>query len=522
MTSGSFSSCPVKFSEAEIIALNQQHRDEVARLDLKVHDLREWMVINVRGDNRCQTWALIASGLDLLPLKNGISQSQTFTLNYPGGYDKPEIKPDWRLVERKDQLDRLVRDAFEQSFKTNKPFVPLLKELEEIGPQNTDLNLATILYENLEDEPNMRNPERLMGRPEDWPEVIQKLELKSNDATGNRTKLLRYVIQLYSQKKEYLQRFLEEVLNNQPGNLIFKFAQSYLPDTSYEPTFLSMKHKNGKATLTLKNIFSTDEVSSPSSEVGKMRKVVKSFFAHAQNTSGNSGHFQLAIPVTNALRTALSRGYPFPEAEIFTKNPGEPFWIGQTTAPTFGGGSAAPASCLAVPKPDAKVIVTQALLEAGIKGDVSALDVIRTAAIQTQEMRKEFQQVILFEKNENVFVVTLYDLDSRETYVRLQPEPLIQQPPKSQPKPTIVSSSHLSEKTFQDGLRGDLACRNNIRSSAISALKGTPSLYESEIIFEKNPTGYAVTLWTTNGEDHKVCLTPSVEHSPKGGSCSVM
>lgn len=507
------------FSQQQIAQLNQQHREEVSKLDLtrkKVQDVADWMIINVRGDGRCQTWALIAADLELLPEKNALSQSQTFSLNFPGGYDNTGQTPDPRLVRKKDDFDQMIRTALNQSFETKIPFLPLLKELPGSGVENASLLLATNIFEQIDNTTDMRNPSSIFGSNlSEWPEAVKKLSLVTGDENGNRAKLLNYVKEIYSQNRDFLEDFLERILGDQPGILVFNFAQNYLPNSRYAFTFFDMKSKMGTTTLSIRDLQIPEGFREP-------QKLIKSFLAHPQTSSQNGGHYKLAIPVTEAIKTAVRNGFSFPEAEFFKKNPSDLVWTKQKTAPTFGGGSAAPASCLAVPKPDAKVIVTQALLEAGIKGDVSALDVIRTAAIQTQEMRKEFQQVILFEKNENVFVVTLYDLDSRETYVRLQPEPLIQQPPKSQPKPTIVSSSHLSEKTFQDGLRGDLACRNNIRSSAISALKGTPSLYESEIIFEKNPTGYAVTLWTTNGEDHKVCLTPSVEHSPKGGSCSVM
>ncbi|MFZ4672844.1 MAG: hypothetical protein ACOYL1_00655 [Chlamydiia bacterium] len=486
------------------------------------------MIINVRGDGRCQTWALIAADLELLPENNELSQSQTFSLNFPGGYDNTGQTPDPRLVCKKDDFDQMIRTALNQSFVTQIPFLPLLKELPGSGVENASLLLATNIFEQIDNTTDMRNPSSIFGSNlSEWPEAVKKLSLVTGDENGNRAKLLNYVKDIYSENRDFLQDFLERILGDQPGILVFNFAQNYLPNSRYAFTFFDMKSNMGTTTLSIRDLQIPEGFRQP-------QKLIKSFLAHPQTSSQNGGHYKLAIPVTEAIKTAVRNGFSFPEAEFFKKNPSDLVWTKQKTAPTFGGGSAAPASCLAVPKPDAKVIVTQALLEAGIKGDVSALDVIRTAAIQTQEMRKEFQQVILFEKNENVFVVTLYDLDGRETYVRLQPEPLIQQPPKSQPKPDARVCVTLD--LLKACEEGDESALQSIRKAAIEKIRRHSSDFQPIISFEKNEEGFTVTLWDLDSRVTYVRLQPepliqqppksqpkpTVEHSPKGGSCSVM
>lgn len=512
------------FSSQQIAQLNEQHSAEVSRLDLtkeKIEAVAEWMIINVRGDGRCQTWALIAADLDLLPEKNGLSQSQTFSLNFPGGYEDISRSPDSGLKGKKDEFDQMIRSAFLESFETKTPFLPLLKELPELGIESELLLVATII-DQIGNDDDMGDPSRLFGGDmskndiSDWPENVKKLNLVRGDVGGNRRKLLNYAKEVYSQNQEFLSSLLESILDDQPGNLVFNFAENYLPDSRYAFTILNMESKKGITTLNFKGLLT-------SQESRKSQRLIKSFLALAQTGSRNSGHYRLAIPVTEAIKTVYQHGLRFPEAEFFTKNPTELVWTKQQTAPTFGGGCAALASCLAVPNPYARLPMTQDLFQAGEKGDETALQSIRTAAIEKIEKRdRDFSPLISLEKNESCYVVTLFDSNGRVTNVRLQPQAPTKQPPQSQPTTLLVLSTDLSEETFQEGLKGDVPCINKIRTSAISALKGTTQSYEQEIIFEKDSKGYVVTLWTVRGDEHKVCLTPSVKQPPKGGSCSVM
>ena len=508
------------FSSQQIAELNEQHSAEVSRLDLtkeKIEAVAEWMIINVRGDGRCQTWALIAADLNLLPEKNGLSQSQTFSLNFPGGYDNTDQTPDRRLVRKKDDFDQMIRTALNQSFVTQIPFLPLLKELPGSGVENASLLLATNIFEQIDNTTDMRNPSSIFGSNlSEWPEAVKKLSLVTGDENGNRAKLLNYVKDIYSENRDFLQDFLERILGDQPGILVFNFAQNYLPNSRYAFTFFDMKNKMGTTTLSIRDLQIPEGFRQP-------QKLIKSFLAHPQTSSQNGGHYELAIPVTEAIKTAVRNGFSFPEAEFFTKNPSELVWTKQQTAPTFGGGCAAPASCLAVPNPYARLPMTQDLFQAGEKGDETALQSIRTAAIEKIEKRDgDFYPSISLERNGSWYVVTLFDSAGGETYVRLQPQAPTKKPPQSQPTPLLVLSTDLSEETFQEGLKGDGTCIHKIRTSAISALKGTTQSYEQEIIFEKDSKGYVVTLWTVSGAEHKVCLTPSVKQPPKGGSCSVM
>jgi hypothetical protein len=346
-----------KFTIQETRNLNQMHKDEV--LDIistkeKIQAVAEWIIVNVSSEkSRCQTHALLGTIQKLLPVPgNEISQLLIHQQNFPNLH--PTLK-DFRKV-----FDQKILEAFEESFRSGLPFGPLMKELDELKGLPEELRVigfsSDVSYQNavkynhfckdflqphlvfsfikgkgFEFEPlngldlhySEHFVQRCMERLGDYSLTPDKLynelfieypdlpfELMTDQDREtyaiNKAKMTELVQSIYSRNKEYLTKVLETILaREQSGNLIFGTCANHLK-SAYKIAKFS---KFADGSLTHVCTFQEEDrfVS---------KQPMPCFVSHSQYYSrngdlGNAGHYEVAIPVTSAVRAVLDQGIDF-------------------------------------------------------------------------------------------------------------------------------------------------------------------------------------------------------------------
>jgi hypothetical protein len=346
-----------KFTIEETRALNQMHKDEV--LDIistkeKIQAVAEWIIVNVSSEkSRCQTHALLGTIQKLLPVPgNELSQLLIHQQNFPN------LHP--TLEGFRETFDKTILEAFEKSFGSGLPFGPLMKELDELEGLPEELRVigfsSDVSYQNAVKYKHFCKDflqphlvfSFIKGKGFEFqplnqldlrysPDFVQRCMEKLGDYTltpdklynelfienpdlpfqlmtdedrqtyaSNKEKITGLVQCIYSQYKEYLTKVLKTILaGQQSGNLIFGACANHLK-SAYKIAKFS-KFPDGS----LRHVFTFQEedrfVSKPT---------MPCFVSHSQYYSrngglGNAGHYEVAIPVTSAVRAVLDKGIDF-------------------------------------------------------------------------------------------------------------------------------------------------------------------------------------------------------------------
>ena len=380
---------------------------EIASTREKVEKVARWMILNVRGCGRCQTWAMLMAKEKLLPLPQaGISQFNTTRLNFPGG---PHTPIDSRLNAQKNQLDQLIKEHYEKSFQTGALFLPLLAELFDANhveeTLKTKLENLFFIYDTMGHDSNLMDPRKIFGAKslEELPEEIKNLDLKIGESKENKQKLSAYIRKEYVACKPQLDAFLTKILSGQPGYLVFAFAANYLK--TFKFTILQASHNlENQQILTFKAFVGETQPA----------KVWDCFVAHFQDPTRTEGHYKLAVPVTAALQKALDAGVEIPGAEFFRKNT-PTSWIKETS------------------NPQGKEIVSQHPLKTfqkALQGDPSSQASIRLEAIvhlnverlATNQQPQQYQPNLVLKSSNDRFTATIKTVDNQEKTVVFTPE----------------------------------------------------------------------------------------------------
>ena len=474
---------------------------EIASTREKVEKVARWMILNVRGCGRCQTWAMLMAKEKLLPLpKAGISQFNTTRLNFPGGSHTPI---DSRLEAQKNQLDQLIKEHYEKSFQTGALFRPLLAELFDANHVDetlkTKLQNLLFIYDTMDRDSNLMDPKKIFGANslEELPEEIKKLHLMTNQPEQNKQKLSAYILQEYVACKPKLDAFLTKILSGQPGYLVFGFAANYLK--TFKFTILQASHNpENQQILTFKAF----EGETPPA------KVWNCFVAHFQDPTKTAGHYKLAVPVTAALQEALDAGVEIPGAEFFRKNTSTS-WIEETS--NLQG--AAHAGTKPLPHPSVIPILSSELLSAANEGNAPAIESIRR--ILCTRLSKEFQ-LITIEKNSDTYSITLINQGQNDTILEVKPEksPTTQSASAEENPKEIISQYPL--ETFLKALQGDTSSRADIRREAIACLnlerlatKQQPQQYQPNLVLKSSNDRFTATIITVDNQEKTVVFTPN-------------
>ena len=346
-----------KFTIEETRALNQMHKDEV--LDIistkeKIQAVAEWIIVNVSTDrSRCQTHALLGTIQKLLPVPgNELSQLLIHQQNFPN------LHP--TLEGFRETFDKTILEAFEESFRSGLPFGPLMKELDELEGLPEELRVigfsSDVSYQNAVKYKHFCKDflqphlvfSFIKGKGFEFqplnqldlrysPDFVQRCMEKLGDYTltpdklynelfienpnlpfqlmtdedrqtyaSNKEKITGLVKSIYSQYKEYLTKVLKTILEReQSGNLIFGVCANHL-NSAYKIAKFS-KFPDGS----LRHVYTFQE-----EDRFVTKPTMPCFVSHSQHVSitgqiGNAGHYEVAIPVTNAVRAVLAKGIDF-------------------------------------------------------------------------------------------------------------------------------------------------------------------------------------------------------------------
>ena len=456
-----------KFTIKETRDLNESHRAEV--LDIistqeKIRAVAEWIIVNVSGRySRCQTHALLGTIQKLLPLPgkdNEICQllihDQNFT-NYHTAFP--------RLIEG---LDTQILQAFNDSFESNLPFRPLMKELNELEGIPEELRIigfsSDVSYQNSVQHGHFCKdflyPHQVFSRKKDgsyefeplnalglescpsivdcYNEIIHShghvtaedlynriflnnpdLPLQLMDDMGiresyerNRAKMMEFVGEIYHSQKDFLTGRLNDVLKGQQsGNLILGTCADYLK-SAYKIAKFSIVTDAGARTIPKLQYTTTIERENTTIE----KKTVPCFVAHDQSRDRqgqlrNCGHWEVAIPVTQAVRAVLDKGFSF-KGDHYAKAEDGSLVCKSRYAPI-------PSS------PTSEVEQNRQLRSAAIQ----------LLQKQNSEIKEQhYQQPILTNPTAGGFEVTLFNLRGEETLVFVPQQKPSQISPDSKPQ----------------------------------------------------------------------------------------